>query len=70
MTIDEQQYYYVPKKVNKIYLSIFPHHTPSYMEGDQVVADTLTFRFHTTSTYIMLPLITRCHQTKSHLYIL
>ena len=27
----------------------------------QAVADTLTFHFHATLTYPMLPLITRCH---------
>ena len=27
MTVDERQYYYVPEKMEKMYLSIFPHHT-------------------------------------------
>ena len=34
MTVDKKQYYYVPVKVKKTYLSIFPHDTPSYFQNN------------------------------------
>ena len=60
--LDEKQNYFVPEKSEKMYLSIFPPRTPPYFKtklrnnhpsGDRykVVADTLTFPFHATSTH-------------------